>query len=399
MTDLFEAIAAIEPCDTAAQHQALVRQQQLTKPAGSLGRLEAVAVQIAGITGNPLPRAHRKAVIVMAGDHGVTAEGVSAYPTDVTPQMVVNFLRGGAAINAMAAQVGADVIVVDVGIAQVVSHPALVARKVAAGTANMALGPAMTRDETLAAIAVGLDVIEAEHIRGLDLIGIGEMGIGNTTAASALTAVLTGTSVSLVTGHGTGISAEQREHKIAVIEAAIARNAPDPADALDVLTKVGGLEIAGMVGAMLGAAAHRVPVIVDGFISAAAALVATALCPRVRSYLLAGHVSLERGHRVILERLELTPLLNLEMRLGEGTGAALAIGIIAAALRAHAQMATFGEAGVSERSAQDTEPPPVAHEVARTAPGARDRSSDHANGQADGQSAGSAWLPRSSSGT
>jgi nicotinate-nucleotide--dimethylbenzimidazole phosphoribosyltransferase len=371
MTDVFATIQAIAPLDTAAQQQAFVRQQQLTKPAGSLGRLEALAVQIAGITGNPIPHVTCKAVIVMAGDHGVAVEGVSAYPADVTPQMVLNFLRGGAAINALAAEVGADVVVVDVGVAHKISHPALVARKVAAGTANMARGPAMTRDDALAAIAVGLEVIAAERAHGLDLIGVGEMGIGNTTAASALTAVLTATPVALVTGSGTGIGPEQREHKIAVIEAAIARNAPDPADALDVLAKVGGLEIAGMVGVMLGAAAQRIPVVVDGFISAAAALVATALCPPLRSYLIAGHVSLEQGHRVILDRLELSPLLNLEMRLGEGTGAALAMGIIAAALRAHAEMATFSEAGVSERVENDNAPSGEADEIGRAAPGAQ----------------------------
>jgi nicotinate-nucleotide--dimethylbenzimidazole phosphoribosyltransferase len=307
----------------------------------------------------------------MAGDHGVSVEGVSAYPAEVTPQMVLNFLRGGAAINALSAEVGADVVVVDVGVAHMISHPALVARKVASGTANMTRGPAMTRDEALAAIAVGVEVVEAERTRGLDLIGVGEMGIGNTTAASALTAVLTATPVALVTGYGTGISAEQRENKVAVIEAAIARNAPEPADALDVLAKVGGLEIAGMVGVMLGAAAHRIPVVVDGFISAAAALVATTLCPPLRSYLIAGHVSLEQGHRVILERLQLTPLLNLEMRLGEGTGAVLAMGIIAAALRAHAEMATFSEAGVTERVADDSASPAVDDEAGRAAPRAQ----------------------------
>ncbi|HEX8730308.1 MAG TPA: nicotinate-nucleotide--dimethylbenzimidazole phosphoribosyltransferase [Ktedonobacterales bacterium] len=341
--------AAIGPLDSAAMSQAETRQQQLTKPAGSLGRLEELAIQIAGITGNPLPSVERKAVIVMAADHGVVAEGVSAYPAEVTPQMVLNFLRGGAAINALAGQVGARVVVVDIGVASDIEHPQLVSRKVAHGTANMAAGPAMSREEARAAIQVGLDVLEAEVARGLDLVAIGEMGIGNTTAASAIIAAFTGAPAASATGHGTGIGEEQRAHKIAVIERALASNAPNPQDALDVLAKVGGLEIAGLAGVVLGAAAHRVPVVMDGLIASAAALVAAELCPAVKPYLIAGHASVERGHRLILERLGLRPLLDLDLRLGEGTGAALAMGIIAAAVRAHREMATFGEAGVSER--------------------------------------------------
>lgn len=349
MRRLEEIIAAIAPLDEGAAAAARERQQQLTKPAGSLGRLEELAIQLAGIIGQALPQVERKAVIVMAGDHGVTAEGVSAYPAEVTPQMVHNFLHGGAAINALAREVGARVIVVDVGVASDIQHPLLVSRKVARGTANMAVGPAMTREQALAAIVVGLDVVEAEIAQGLDLVATGEMGIGNTTAASAITAALAGVPVALVTGSGTGINDEQRAHKIAVIERALAVNTPDARDALDVLAKVGGLEIAGLVGVMLGAAARRVPIVVDGFISGAAALVAARLCPAVTHYLIAGHASVERGHRVVLDRLGLAPLLDLELRLGEGTGAALAMGIISAALRTHREMATFAEAGVSER--------------------------------------------------
>jgi nicotinate-nucleotide--dimethylbenzimidazole phosphoribosyltransferase len=346
---ILDVLAAIEPMDPAAQAQARERQQQLTKPAGSLGRLEALAIQIAGITRNPLPTLDQKAVIVMAGDHGVAVEGVSAYPAAVTPQMVLNFARGGAAINALARQAGARVVVVDVGVAVDVPHPQVISRKVAPGTANMAVGPAMTREQAIAAIEVGLDLIEEEAARELDLVATGEMGIGNTTAASAITAALTGVAVSSVSGRGTGIGDEQLAHKIQVIERALARNRPDPTDPLDVLAKVGGLEIAGLVGVVLGAAAARVPVVVDGFISGAAALVAGRLCPTVREYLIAGHVSAERGHRLILEQLGLAPLLDLDLRLGEGTGAALAMGLIDAALRAHREMATFAEAGVSER--------------------------------------------------
>jgi nicotinate-nucleotide--dimethylbenzimidazole phosphoribosyltransferase len=350
MQELQDVINRVGPLDVDAMAAATARQQRLTKPAGSLGRLEGLAIQIAGITRNPLPTVERKAVVVMAGDHGVTAQGVSAYPAEVTPQMVLNFVHGGAAINALARQAGARVVVVDVGVAAEVAHPAVIARKVAPGTADMAVGPAMSRELALAAIGVGLEVIAAEIERGLDLVAIGEMGIGNTTAASAITAAVTRTNVALVTGHGTGIDEAQRLRKVAVIERALAVNAPDSADPLDVLAKVGGFEIAGLVGVILGAGAARIPVVVDGFITGAAALIAAELCPAITAYFIAAHTSVERGHRVILERLDLAPLLDLQLRLGEGTGAALAMPIIEAALRAHREMATFDEAGVSERS-------------------------------------------------
>ena len=328
---------------------ASARQQQLTKPAGSLGRLEDIAVQIAGITGQPIPRIERKAVIIMAGDHGVTSEGVSAYPSAVTLQMVHNFLQGGAAINALAHYVGAKVIVVDVGVAADISHPDLLSRKVAFGTADMALEPAMTHTQMLEAIQVGIDVFDAQLDQGIDLVATGDMGIGNTTAASAITASLLQMPVALVTGRGTGIDDEQLAHKIQVIEKALARHVPNPQDPLDVLMKVGGLEIAGLVGVIVAAASRRVPVVIDGFISGAAALIAVELNPLMREYLLAGHISVERGHHLILERLGLSPLLDLKLRLGEGTGAVLAMSLIEAALHTHSEMATFEEAGVSTR--------------------------------------------------
>ena len=339
----------VEPLDTAAMELASARQQQLTKPAGSLGRLEDIAVQIAGITGHPVPRIERKAVIIMAGDHGVTNEGVSAYPSAVTLQMVYNFLQGGAAINALAHFVGAKVIVVDVGVAADISHPDLLSRKVAFGTADMALEPAMTHVQMLEAIQVGIDIFDAQLDQGIDLVATGDMGIGNTTAASAITASLLQMPVALVTGRGTGIDDEQLAHKIQVIEKALARHVPNPQDPLDVLMKVGGLEIAGLVGVIVAAASRRVPVVIDGFISGAAALIAIELNPLVREYLLAGHVSVERGHHLILERLGLSPLLDLKLRLGEGTGAVLAMSLIEAALHTHSEMATFEEAGVSTR--------------------------------------------------
>ena len=340
---------AIPPLDQDTMNQARTRQQQLTKPPGSMGRLEEIAIQMAGITHQVLPTIQRKAVIIMAADHGVTAEGVSAYPSAVTPQMVLNFLHGGAAINALALHAGAEVVVVDIGVAEEIQHPKLLSRKVAAGTTNMAQGPAMTREQAQAAINVGMDVATSLIQQGVDMLATGEMGIGNTTASSAVTAVLAHVPVQLVTGRGTGIDDAQLAHKIAIIERAISRNSPDATDPLDVLAKVGGLEIAGLVGVILAAATQGVPVVIDGFISGAAALVATQLVPAVRDYLFAGHVSVESGHHVILEQLKLSPMLDLNLRLGEGTGAVLAMTIIDAALYVHREMATFAEAGVSDK--------------------------------------------------
>ena len=340
---------AIPPLDQDAMEQARTRQQQLTKPAGSMGRLEEIAIQMAGITHQALPTIQHKAVIIMAADHGVTLEGVSAYPSAVTPQMVLNFLHGGAAINALALAAGAEVVVVDIGVAEEMQHPNLLSYKIAPGTANMAQGPAMTREQAQAAINVGMDVATSLMQQGVDMLATGDMGIGNTTASSAITAVLTHAPVQLVTGRGTGLDDAQLAHKIAIIERAIAHNQPDATDPLDVLAKVGGLEIAGLVGVILAAAARSVPVVIDGFISGAAALVATRLVPAVHDYLFAGHVSVERGHHIILEQLKLSPILDLNLRLGEGTGAVLATTIIDAALRLHRDMATFAEAGVSDK--------------------------------------------------
>ena len=349
---LQDVVARVGPLDQTAQVEARRRQDQLTKPPGSLGLLERLATQVAGITGDPRPRLTRKVVVVVAGDHGVTTEGVSAYPSEVTGQMVRNFTRGGAAINVLARHAGARVVVVDVGVAEALpADLPIVHRKVTPGTANMALGPLMTRAEALQAIAVGLDVVDAESARGMDVIGLGEMGIGNTTAASAIVTTLTTSSVADVTGRGTGIDDATWQHKVEIIERALRVNRPDRRDALDVLTKVGGLEIAALVGVILGSAARRVPVIVDGFITTAAALVAAALCPAARSYLIAAHRSVERGHGAALEHLELEPLLMLDMRLGEGTGAALALPIVDVALALLDEMATFDTPGSQARRA------------------------------------------------
>jgi nicotinate-nucleotide--dimethylbenzimidazole phosphoribosyltransferase len=326
------------------------RQALLTKPTSALGRLETLSVHLAGITGRPVPAFPDKVVAVMAADHGVTAEGVSAYPAEVTPGMVANFAAGGAAINVIARQVGARVIVTDVGVnADISALEGVRHRKIRMGTANMAQGPAMTREEAVKAIEVGIELVDEAVGEGASMFAVGEMGIGNTTAASAIIAVLTGRAVEKVTGRGTGIAVDALPHKVAVIERALAVNRPDPEDAVDVLAKVGGLEIAALTGVILGAASRRRPVVMDGFISAAAALAAVRLHKGAADYILPSHVSVEAGHQVVLDELGMVPLFDLQMRLGEGTGAALAMGIIDAAAKTLAEMATFESAGVANR--------------------------------------------------
>lgn len=350
MSTLSDIVEMIRPLDKEAMAQAQVRQDQLTKPQGSLGRLEALSVHLAGIQVKPIPQIKHKVIITMAGDHGVVAEKVGNWPQEVTAQMVHNFLRGGAAINVIAQQVGARLVVADLGVAsELKSHPRLLSRKIAYGTQNMALGPAMTEKQAIRAAETGIDIIQAEIAKGLDIVGVGDMGIGNTTASSAICAAITGEVVAEVTGRGTGLTDEQLAHKVAVIQKALSVNRPDPKQPLDVLTKVGGFEIGGLVGVMLGAAAHRLPVVLDGFITGAAALIASALCPRLKDFLIASHVSAEAGHPLLLKYLGLKPLLNLGMRLGEGTGAALGIFLAEAAARILGEMATFTEAGVSEK--------------------------------------------------
>ena len=329
---------------------ARARQDNLTKPAGSLGRLEELSIQLAGIQGRPQPQIKDKAVIVMVADHGVVAEGTSAYPQEVTAQMVLNFVRGGAAINVISRQIGARVVVVDIGIAaDTASFEGIVHRKVASGTQNMCRGPAMTLEQAEQAIETGIEIVDDEINKGLDIVGTGDMGIGNTTASSAICAVLTGKTAAEVTGRGTGLDDAQMQHKIEVINRALAVNKPEAAKPLEVLAKVGGLEIGGLAGVMLGAASRRVPVMIDGFISGAAALIAAGLCPRCKDYMIAGHVSVEPGHKYMLEHLGIKPLLNLDMRLGEGTGAALGISLAETSCRILSEMATFAEAGVSEK--------------------------------------------------
>jgi nicotinate-nucleotide--dimethylbenzimidazole phosphoribosyltransferase len=334
--------------DVVSSNQARNRQGILTKPAGALGLLEELSIKLAGMTGKERPRFHRKGVIIMAADHGIAMEGVSAYPPEVTPQMVLNFLNNGAAVNVLARQAGAFVSVVDIGVSYDFQNIAgLLHRKIAFGTMNMLKGPAMTRSQAEDAIRVGMDVVQSEINHGLDLVATGEMGIGNTSPSSAMTAVLTGLPVEKVTGRGTGLDERGFNKKITLIQDAIRVNEPDPGDVMDVLTKLGGLEIAGLAGVALGAAARRVPVVVDGFISGVAALVAAELVPEVKPYLIASHQSVEIGHQAVLAKLGLRPILNLDLRLGEGTGAVLAFHLIEAAVRILDEMATFSEAGVS----------------------------------------------------
>jgi nicotinate-nucleotide--dimethylbenzimidazole phosphoribosyltransferase len=334
----------IPPLDAAAMTAVHDHLDRLTKPPGSLGRLEGLVVQLAGITGSASPRIEHPAVVVFAADHGVTAQGVSAYPSDVTAQMVANFLAGGAAINVLARAAGAKLVVIDVGVA----GPELeVSSRIRPGTRDMTVEPAMTRDEVLAAMAVGGDTARTLVADGCDAIALGEMGIGNTTAASALVASLTGRSPTEVTGRGTGLDDEAVRHKVAVIETALRLHQPRPDDPLGALAAVGGLEIAALVGAMHAAAEANVPVVLDGFITGAAALVAVAIAPNLGPRLIASHRSAEPGHRVVLEQIGLEPLLDLDLRLGEGSGAALALPLIRGATRILAEMATFDSAGIS----------------------------------------------------
>jgi nicotinate-nucleotide--dimethylbenzimidazole phosphoribosyltransferase len=350
--NLTEVLAQIGESDAVVAAETQRRLDRLTKPQGSLGRLEELAVQYCAITGEHKPTVPRGMVCTFAADHGVVEEGVSAYPQDVTAQMVLNFLRGGAGVNVLARHGGVEVRVVDIGVAHDFGPiPGLMHRKLMRGTRNMLRAPAMNRTTAEEAIMIGIDLAADAARQGIGLIGTGEMGIGNTTASAAIVTVMTGEPVKEVTGLGTGIDEQGLLRKISVIERTLATHRPDPRDAMDVLSKVGGLEIAGMAGVMLGCAAARMPVVLDGFIAGAAALIAVGLQPRCRQYMIASHRSVERGHRVLLDRLQLKPLFDLDLRLGEGTGACLGIGLVQAAIKVLTEMATFDEAGVSGRNA------------------------------------------------
>jgi nicotinate-nucleotide--dimethylbenzimidazole phosphoribosyltransferase len=347
---LDQIIVKIKEPNKDAIKAASERQNTLTKPPGSLGQLEAISVQIAGITGNPMPTITDKVIITMAGDHGVAKAGVSAFPQEVTPQMVLNFLYEGAAINVLAKHVGARITVVDMGVASdLPEHPELVNKKIAYGTENFLEGPAMTREQAEKAVLAGIEVVEAEIAKGLDIVGTGDMGIGNTTPSAAIAAVLTGEKPEKIVGRGTGVDDEGLKRKIAAVEKALEVNKPNAEDGLDVLAKVGGFEIGGLAGVIIGAAANGKPVMVDGFISTAAAMIAVAIAPAVKPYLISAHRSQEYGHSVMLKWLGLRPLVDLDFRLGEGTGAALGISLAEAACKILSGMATFAEAGVSDK--------------------------------------------------
>ncbi|MFH1379526.1 MAG: nicotinate-nucleotide--dimethylbenzimidazole phosphoribosyltransferase [bacterium] len=347
-----QKFVSVQDIDQKVIEKAQTKLDNLTKPLGSLGRLEELAKKICGITGSLHPSMADKVIFTLAGDHGVTAEMVSAYPKEVTAQMIYNFLNGGAGINVLAKHVGARVVVVDMGVASDLDHiENLYIKKVGYGTKNMSKGPAMTRQEAIQSIQMGIEVFNEEYCKGIHLAGTGDMGIGNTTPSAAIAAVCTGAPVEDVTGRGTGIEDAALRNKIEVIKKAIAINKPDPKDAIDVLSKAGGFEIGGLAGIILAAAEKRVPVVLDGFISGTAALIACHIEPKIKEYLIAAHCSVEKGHKIILDHIGIKPVLDLNLRLGEGTGAALAMSIVEASIKILTQMATFETAHVSEKKA------------------------------------------------
>ncbi|MCG8424113.1 MAG: nicotinate-nucleotide--dimethylbenzimidazole phosphoribosyltransferase [Proteobacteria bacterium] len=354
MHDLQDIIGRIEPIDEAMAGAAQRLLDAKTKPRRSLGRLEDLACQIAAIRGSTTGALGGKAIVVMAGDHGVAGRGVSAYPREVTRQMLLNFARGGAAINVLARSAGAEIVVVDMGVSEPVDRPesslAFDIRqcRLGPGTADFCSGPAMTRELAERGLRTGIDLARELVDSGIGLLAIGDMGIANSTASSALTAVYTGAPAEEVTGFGTGIDPSTRRRKIEVIRTAIERNRPDPDDAIDVLAKLGGFEIAGLAGVVLGAATRRCPILVDGFIASAAALVAVRLAPASKGYLIASHKSAEPGHQIVLRAIASVPLFDLGLRLGEGTGAALAMNLVEASWAILREMATFAAAGVTD---------------------------------------------------
>ena len=348
MKGLGEVLTEIGSVDQEVMTAAQKKLDNLTKPKGSLGKLEMLAARTCAIRGRLDAPLNKKIILTFAADHGVAAEGVSGFPQEVTTQMVANFLAGGAGVNVLARHVGAEVRVIDVGVASTVDGVGLIKRKVRAGTANMAEGPAMELHEALAAISAGMEVARQAIADGADILGTGEMGIANTTASAAIFAALLPAAVSETTGRGTGIDDDALRHKINVIEKAFEVNRERLTSPVDTLAAVGGLEIAAICGMILEAARSKIPVVVDGFISSAGALVAMKLKPELQDYCFFSHMSAEQGHRIFFEKTGIAPLLHLDMRLGEGTGAALSMGLVEAGIKILNEMATFGEAGVSE---------------------------------------------------
>lgn len=347
---LEQSIAAIQPPHQSVQQAALQRLADQARPQGSLGILEPLAARLAGIAGTLDVRFRHKIIVTCAGDHGVVEEGVSLFPREVTPQMVYNFVRGGASVSVLARHAGASVRVADLGVDH--DFPAdlpIFHHKIGKGTANFARQPAMSREQAIRSLEAGIAIVnQLVDEEGMDLLGTGDMGIGNTTPSSAIIAAFSGLPVETVTGRGTGIDNAMLANKVRVIEKALALHRPDPTDALDVLTKVGGFEIGGLAGLVIGAASRGIPVLCDGLISTAGALIACELAPAAKAYLFASHNSVEKGHRCMLERMGLSPLLNLDFRLGEGTGAAVTIHLLDAATRVLAEIKTFSEVGIHD---------------------------------------------------
>jgi nicotinate-nucleotide--dimethylbenzimidazole phosphoribosyltransferase len=351
MNKLNNTIKKIEVPEPGLLEKAQAKLDDLTKPQGSLGRLEELAKQIVGTTGNIDPVIKKKAVIVMAGDHGVVRDGVSAYPQEVTMQMVLNFLKGGAAINVLAKHIGAEVQVVDMGIASdAKSQPGLINKKIASGTKNITEGPAMSEIQAVRALEAGIEVAGTMIDKGCNIIATGDMGIGNTTPSSAIASVICNMRPEDVIGLGTGIDSDGMARKLKAIKKAISINNPDAEKGIDVLSKIGGFEIGGIAGIILGCASKRIPVVIDGFISSAGALIAYAIEPKSAYHMIPSHCSVEKGHRVALAHLGLKPLFDFDMRLGEGTGAAIGISITEAAVKILNEMATFSSAGVSTKN-------------------------------------------------
>ncbi len=347
--ELSSVIGAVKPLNRDAMEKARKRMDILTKPQGSLGRMEDLAVQLAGIKGDLFPVKSKKRVVVMAADHGVTEEGISAYPSEVTAQMVANFTGGGAAINVLGRQNDVEVVVADIGVKVDTNLPGVKRVRVKAGTDNFRRKPAMSRLEALQAVFAGIECAEEAAADGVQVLATGEMGIGNTTSSSAVVAALTGYEASLVVGRGTGLDDDKLRHKQEVVTKALDLHNPDSSDPLGVLSLVGGLEIAALTGLILGAARLGMPVVIDGFISSTAALVAVKICPDAWHYLLPSHLSAESGHALLMDYLDLQPYINMGMRLGEGTGAVLGMNLLEAAARVTLEMATFEDANVSNK--------------------------------------------------
>jgi len=353
---LVEAIKGIEPSSEEWRQKAKKHLNNLAIPQGSLGQLLSLAEQLASIKQSLTPSVRRKTVVTMAGDHGVVAEGVSAFPQEVTPQMIANFVAGGAAINVLAELAGAQVLVVDMGVAadlsDYVKDGRILSRKLGYGTQNMSQGPAMTREQAIQGLEAGINLAGDLVREGVEILATGDMGIGNTTSSSAILAVFSGLPVQEVTGRGTGIDDAALENKKRVIQQALDVNKPDARDPVDVLAKVGGFEIGGIAGLILGAAYYKVPVVVDGFISSAGALLAKKLAPNSLDYMISAHQSMENGHRFMLKELGLKPILNLDLRLGEGSGAVLAMNVVEASAQVIGKMLTFEDAGVSQNASR-----------------------------------------------